>query len=292
MSLQLEEQTSSSASLSAEGSAALHRAERQQQRRVVIDGDGGEQGIPGSSVGRALDAGADGAVGRRDPIYVVEPAPQQCRCCGCGERIRRRQPRAVFCQSGARRLKSVHLPCLSAVDGLTRPASLHDVLFSGDLAPGEKESAEAELMELPSEGLGGRAGGGVQHFTWPPPPRPQRPRGEDTVLQNRLMRLDRDFNAEDYEMLLELDANVRPSHADEDAVRARSMLEQLPVSIARPGNTSECSICLETMEAGCELRTLPCMHVFHRGCIDKWLGVSSALKCPIDQVPIILPQSG
>lgn len=292
MSLQFEEQASSSISsplaLSAAGSAALHRAERQQRQRVIVEEDEEEQGTGAAASGGGAD-GAEGVVSRRDRLYVVEPAPQRVRCWGCGEHIRRRQARAVFCQVGSRRLRSAHLPCLVAVSGLTRPASRLDVFFSDGLAPGEKESAEAQLTELPAEG--GVVGGGVQHFPWPPLPRPQRPRREGVALQNSLMQLDRDFNAEDYEMLLELDANVRSSRADEDVVRARSVLEQLPVSVARPGNTSECSICLETMEAGCELRTLPCMHVFHRGCIDKWLGMPGALRCPIDQGPIVLAQS-
>jgi len=45
----------------------------------------------------------------------------------------------------------------------------------------------------------------------------------------------------------------------------------------------ECSICCCNYEPGDELRTLPCLHVFHCGCIDKWLtsDLPGARSCPV-----------
>lgn len=40
-----------------------------------------------------------------------------------------------------------------------------------------------------------------------------------------------------------------------------------------------CSVCLCDAEDGDAMRTLPCMHVYHADCIDKWLGEHST--CPI-----------
>jgi hypothetical protein len=40
----------------------------------------------------------------------------------------------------------------------------------------------------------------------------------------------------------------------------------------------DCSICLCDFEHGDELRALPCLHKYHRACIDDWLGRSSV--CP------------
>lgn len=40
----------------------------------------------------------------------------------------------------------------------------------------------------------------------------------------------------------------------------------------------ECMICMNEYEAGEELRFLPCMHIYHRECVDQWL--MKALRCP------------
>merc|ERR1712129_365961 len=41
-----------------------------------------------------------------------------------------------------------------------------------------------------------------------------------------------------------------------------------------------CSICYEALLPGEEVRRLPCLHVFHRGCIDRWLKIRPT--CPLD----------
>ena len=40
-----------------------------------------------------------------------------------------------------------------------------------------------------------------------------------------------------------------------------------------------CSICIEDYQSGEEITTLPCLHLFHSDCINKWLRQSS--NCPI-----------
>jgi len=40
---------------------------------------------------------------------------------------------------------------------------------------------------------------------------------------------------------------------------------------------NECRICLSQFEPNETLRTLPCLHRFHRDCIDNWIQVSSLL---------------
>jgi hypothetical protein len=44
-----------------------------------------------------------------------------------------------------------------------------------------------------------------------------------------------------------------------------------------------CVICCCELEDGDEVRTLPCSHGFHRGCIDKWLlsDAFGAKSCPV-----------
>ena len=40
-----------------------------------------------------------------------------------------------------------------------------------------------------------------------------------------------------------------------------------------------CQVCLETLQVGDDMRTLPCLHRFHCTCIDEWLRRSAT--CPM-----------
>ncbi|KAJ8648554.1 hypothetical protein MRB53_001577 [Persea americana] len=42
----------------------------------------------------------------------------------------------------------------------------------------------------------------------------------------------------------------------------------------------QCAVCLCNIEEGEEMRELRCEHLFHRGCLDAWLGYRH-LTCPI-----------
>ncbi|KAH7365486.1 hypothetical protein KP509_18G030600 [Ceratopteris richardii] len=97
----------------------------------------------------------------------------------------------------------------------------------------------------------------------------------------RLGRIDRDFNENDYEMLLALDdSNQSRSGA------SYNKIEQLPVSVIKPTDVYEetCSICLEIPVVDDVVRRLPCMHAFHLQCIDEWL--ERQANCPICKVRI------
>jgi len=43
---------------------------------------------------------------------------------------------------------------------------------------------------------------------------------------------------------------------------------------------SSCLVCLTEYEDNEELRTMPCLHFFHKKCIDKWL-LERSSTCPI-----------
>jgi len=107
-------------------------------------------------------------------------------------------------------------------------------------------------------------------------------------LQRQLLNADRDFNPEDYEMLLQLDERAPGPPSSQDELQVTMLLSQMPVSqLAATSAGTQCIICLEKMEAGNEVRTLPCMHFFHRVCIDKWISMPGApAKCPIDHAEI------
>ncbi|OMO75442.1 Zinc finger, RING-type, partial [Corchorus capsularis] len=42
-----------------------------------------------------------------------------------------------------------------------------------------------------------------------------------------------------------------------------------------------CAVCLCKIEEDDEMRELRCNHLFHKACLDKWLGYSLATTCPI-----------
>ena len=90
----------------------------------------------------------------------------------------------------------------------------------------------------------------------------------------RLAMMDRDFDANDYDTLMQLDAE------DDAAFQGLrpDEIEMLPTSIAVE-RTPSCSVCLEKAAPGEVMRTLPCLHMFHANCISKWLG--SKATCPV-----------
>ncbi|KDP29327.1 hypothetical protein JCGZ_18248 [Jatropha curcas] len=45
-------------------------------------------------------------------------------------------------------------------------------------------------------------------------------------------------------------------------------------------NPKECAVCLSKIQNGEEIRELRCSHVFHRVCLDRWLGYKST-TCPL-----------
>jgi hypothetical protein len=105
--------------------------------------------------------------------------------------------------------------------------------------------------------------------------------GHAAVPQHlRLGLVDRDFNDEDYEALLQLDESNVSRGAE------RWQIERLPTRrLVEDGE--QCCVCLENMLAGSEVRCLPCLHNFHTECIDSWLAVNRS--CPIDKVAIDSP---
>lgn len=124
-------------------------------------------------------------------------------------------------------------------------------------------------------------------------------------LRRRLMQSGRDFTPEDYEMLSRLDEQASQPSAPEDHARRAQQefaVRRLPIrtvaeaecsaegsnsSSALCAGAGECSICMEPMAPGAVIKTLPCLHCFHRECIDRWLLMPGAVpRCPIDQVEI------
>ncbi|XP_073119434.1 uncharacterized protein [Henckelia pumila] len=84
----------------------------------------------------------------------------------------------------------------------------------------------------------------------------------------------RDFNENDYETLLALDENNDHGGASVHQING------LPQSTVQSDNFDEvCAICLETPTIGDTIRHLPCLHKFHKDCIDPWL--RRRTLCPV-----------
>ncbi|CAK0890371.1 unnamed protein product, partial [Prorocentrum cordatum] len=51
----------------------------------------------------------------------------------------------------------------------------------------------------------------------------------------------------------------------------------------KEGIDHKCAVCYENYQLGEELKTLPCLHVYHAACIDRWLQseIPGAVSCPV-----------
>eukprot|EP00771_Trimastix_marina_P003326 gnl/Trimastix_PCT/4567.p1 GENE.gnl/Trimastix_PCT/4567~~gnl/Trimastix_PCT/4567.p1 ORF type:complete len:202 (+),score=3.21 gnl/Trimastix_PCT/4567:63-668(+) len=110
-------------------------------------------------------------------------------------------------------------------------------------------------------------------------------------LQQSLSFIDRDFNAQDYETLLMLDElNRRQRGLPQRSIDRLPCYQYVPPEIKvkdkdpDKGETvallpQACPICLEQLQVGEWVRSLPCLHRFHRGCIDTWLARDAS--CPV-----------
>ncbi|KAJ6346940.1 hypothetical protein OIU76_003601 [Salix suchowensis] len=102
---------------------------------------------------------------------------------------------------------------------------------------------------------------------------------EASMTATRMLHVQRDFNENDYEMLLALDDNNSQHGA------TANQINSLPESVVHTDNFEEtCAVCLEAPTIGEKIRHLPCLHKFHKDCIDPWL--SRKTSCPICKLSI------
>eukprot|EP00898_Chlorokybus_atmophyticus_P006277 jgi/Chlat1/6650/Chrsp49S06124 len=109
--------------------------------------------------------------------------------------------------------------------------------------------------------LGGRhGGGGVSTDMW------------------RLAATDRDFTEADYEALLALDENQ--AHGSGGGA-SQEAIDSLPTHTIKASDAKlePCAICLDDIEVRNVVRRMPCLHAFHKKCIDKWLRRKN--ECPV-----------
>lgn len=112
-----------------------------------------------------------------------------------------------------------------------------------------------------------------------PPPRAAGPRPGQALLElsSLVNELRRTMN--------EAGRNLEPAPPSASRGASLATLNACTAVIVHVGeggapdaSTNQCMVCLETFEQGEELRILPCIHRFHRVCIDRWLMQRS--ECP------------
>lgn len=95
--------------------------------------------------------------------------------------------------------------------------------------------------------------------------RPIPPLGRDWLV--------RELTPNDYEALSRLDGNKNRG-------LSASEISILPTNkVGENAKIVNCCICIEDEKPGELVRRLPCMHVFHQACIDRWLEGNG--QCPI-----------
>ncbi|KAL3666759.1 hypothetical protein V7S43_008380 [Phytophthora oleae] len=102
----------------------------------------------------------------------------------------------------------------------------------------------------------------------------------------QLLMSNRDFDSNDYERLMRLEALNECRH--EGATPQR--IQQLPIvtmteSMLQASENACCSVCLSTFQVDGRVRMMPCFHRFHPECIDPWL--QEKALCPICKFPAI-----
>lgn len=107
----------------------------------------------------------------------------------------------------------------------------------------------------------------------------------------RLVMRERDMTGEDYDSLLQFNEEAGPAMGAllSGIGASQDDIERLPLRSLTPkdemlestenDSQSRCAICLENYNVGELVRTIPCLHSFHRNCIDPWLAERAI--CPV-----------
>lgn len=103
-----------------------------------------------------------------------------------------------------------------------------------------------------------------------------------------LAMTDRDFTADDYDILIALDGGV--NSMQQRGIPIEKLNERCPSktfrSCSRRNEDDACVICLEIPNSRAQVRQMPtCKHVFHSNCVEKWL--ENHDQCPCCKTPVL-----
>jgi len=82
------------------------------------------------------------------------------------------------------------------------------------------------------------------------------------------------------------------SHTSSDSTeklklaQRKHLIDQIPTGLFDMNSKkhTECAICMIDFEVGDGVKYLPCMHVYHKDCVDDWL--MRSLRCPSCMEPV------
>jgi len=87
------------------------------------------------------------------------------------------------------------------------------------------------------------------------------------------------------EEAFELDAGLAQFAMTAEAIEDRLLVTLFEASSSCSDGDNNgvygCMVCLRKFHGGEELRSLPCGHVFHRNCMDKWVLDYENMACPL-----------
>lgn len=118
--------------------------------------------------------------------------------------------------------------------------------------------------------------------------------GERQISADTLRHLvnERDFTGNDYDRLHEfaeesgnvpIFSAIGATEAEINRCPSRALAANDDLLRPRQGSggrgRQSCPVCLESYQLGETVRTIPCFHTFHKGCIDPWL--AQRAECPV-----------
>ena len=78
--------------------------------------------------------------------------------------------------------------------------------------------------------------------------------------------------------------NISEENDEENVTKLVSIIPVFTVKENNKSSNNNCPICLSDFEVGEKKSTLPCMHCFHCGCIERW--IKKKKSCPICKIDI------
>lgn len=91
---------------------------------------------------------------------------------------------------------------------------------------------------------------------------------------------DRDFTAEDYDLLLRLDEAVSSRRQQKMTKRQLRQFPTFSLTSTSSQLEERCSVCMEDFCEGDQVMLLSCFHCFHKECVTRWL-LDQSNKCPV-----------
>ena len=69
-------------------------------------------------------------------------------------------------------------------------------------------------------------------------------------------------------------------HLNEQSIQQNLVDNQCPSYELSTDSTDTCCICLEKINKLTKIRKLPCLHIYHKECIDEWFRININMTCP------------